>query len=257
MNPIIARTESEKNYRSMMEKFFIEASGSISDKLSNFARFVSRQDLAVFLYKYELFKKILETQGSILEFGVFRGGGSFTFAQLSAILEPYNYQRRIVAFDTFEGFPSISDKDLLRESSLNPKEGDFYTSENFYEELGENIKLFDMNRFLNNVEKISFVSGDVNDTLPQYLQNNKHLVVSLAYFDLDIYQPTKKAMELILPRIPKGGIIAFDELNNPMWPGETQAVLETIGINNLRLQKCTFEPSRCYCVIEGPLWQMA
>src|SRR3990172_1422898 len=165
MNPIIVRTENEKNYKSMMEKYFIEASGSISDKLSNFARFVSRQDLAVFLYKYELFKKILETQGSILEFGVFRGGGSFTFAQLSAIFEPYNYQRRIVAFDTFEGFPSVSEKDSLVDSSLNPKKGDFYTSENFYEELCDNIKLFDMNRFLNNVEKISFVSGDVNDTL--------------------------------------------------------------------------------------------
>jgi len=250
MNPIIARTESEKNYSAMMENFFMEASGSISDKLSNFARFVSRQDLAVFLYKYELFKKILETQGSILEFGVFRGGGSFTFAQLSAILEPYNYQRRIVAFDTFEGFPSVSEKDSLVDSSLNPKKGDFYTSKNFYEELKRNVELFDMNRFLNHVEKISFVKGDINDTLPTFLQEKKHLVVSMAYFDLDIYQPTKKALELILPRIPKGGIVAFDEINNPMWPGETQAIIETIGINNLRLQKCTFEPCRCYCIIE-------
>ncbi|MEK7846466.1 MAG: TylF/MycF/NovP-related O-methyltransferase [Nitrospinota bacterium] len=250
MNPIIARTESEKNYSAMMEKFFVDASGTLSMKLSNFSRFVSRQDIAVFLYKYELFKKILEVQGSILEFGVYRGGGSFTFAQLSAILEPYNYQRRIVAFDTFEGFPSISENDMLADPGLNPQKGDFYTSENFYEELCENIKLFDMNRFLNNVEKISFVKGDVNDTLPKYLQDNKHLVVSLAYFDLDIYQPTKKVLELILPRIPKGGIVAFDEINNPMWPGETQAIIETIGINNLRLQKCTFEPCRCYCVIE-------
>lgn len=250
MNPIISRTEKEKDYHAQMEKFFIEANGTFSEKLSNFARFVSRQDLAVFLFKYELFKKILEIHGSVFEFGVYRGGGSFTFAQLSAVLEPYNYQRRIVGFDTFEGFPSVSENDMLPDSALNPQKGDFYTSENFYEELNRNVELFDMNRFLGHIEKLSFVKGDINDTLPKFLQDSKHTVVSLAYFDLDIYQPTKKAMELILPRIPKGGIIAFDEINNPLWPGETQAVMETIGINNIRLQKCTFEPCRSYCVIE-------
>jgi hypothetical protein len=250
MNPIISRTEKEKNYQDHMEKFFMEASGTFSEKLCNFARFVSRQDLAVFLFKYELFKKIIEIHGSILEFGVYRGGGCFTFAQLSAILEPYNYQRRVVGFDTFEGFPSVSENDMLKDPGLNPKKGDFFTSENFYEELKKNVELFDLNRFLNHVEKISFVKGDINETLPVFLQENKHLVVSLAYFDLDIYQPTKKTLELIIPRIPKGGILAFDELNNPLWPGETQAVMETIGINSLRLQKSTFEPCRSYCVIE-------
>lgn len=250
MKPAITRTESEKNYTAMMEDFFTEASGAVSMKLSNFARFVGRQDIALFLYKYELFKKILEVQGSILEFGVYRGGGTFTFAHLSAILEPYNYQRRIIGFDTFEGFPSVSQNDMLLDPSISPKEGDFYTSENFYEEMQRNIELFDTNRFLNNVEKLTFVKGDINNTLPEFLENNRHLVVSLAYFDLDIYQPTKKALELILPRIPKGGILAFDELNNPLWPGETQAVFETTGIRNLRLQKCVFEPSRCYCIVE-------
>ncbi len=250
MNNKITRTTKELQYKEKMEKFFIGASGSVSEKLSNFSRFVSRQDLAVFLYKYELFKKILECHGSILEFGVFRGGGSFTFAQLSSILEPYNYQRRIIAFDTFEGFPSVSDNDLLANSDLNPKQGDFYTTENFFEELNQNIELLDMNRFLNHVEKLSFVKGDVDDTLPTYLNDNKHLVVSLAYFDLDIYQPTKKALELILPRIPKGGVIAFDELNNPGWPGETIALMETVGLSNFRIQKYTFEPCRSYCIID-------
>ncbi len=250
MDKKITRTTQEVQYQDKMENFFTEASGSVSEKLSNFPRFVSRQDIAVFLYKYELFKKILASHGSIVEFGVFRGGGSFTFAQLSSILEPYNYQRRIIAFDTFEGFPSVSDNDLTSNNDVNPKQGDFNTTENFIEELNRNIELLDMNRFLNHVEKLYFVKGDVNDTLPAYLNDNKHLVVSLVYFDLDIYQPTKKALELILPRIPRGGIIAFDELNNPEWPGETLAIMETIGIKNIRLQKCAFEPCRSYCILE-------
>lgn len=250
MSQAITRTNDEKNYAAMMEDFFCEASGTVSMKLNNFARFVSRQDLALFLYKYELFKNILEVQGSILEFGVFRGGGSFTFAQLSTILEPYNYQRRLIGFDTFEGFPSVSENDMLVDSSISPKKGDFYTVENFHDELKRNIEIFNMNRFLNNIEKLSFVKGDINETLPRFLEENKHLVVSLVYFDLDIYQPSRKALELIVPRIPKGGILAFDEVNNPAWPGETLALHEFIGINNLRLKKSVFEPSRCYCIME-------
>ncbi|NQT26845.1 class I SAM-dependent methyltransferase [candidate division KSB1 bacterium] len=250
MEKIIKRTEREREYKEEMESFFSEASGSISDKLNNFTRFVDRQTLATFLYKYELFKKVVDVQGSILEFGVFRGGGSFTFAQLSTILEPYNYQRRIIGFDTFGGFPAVSEIDDLSDPDISPQKGDFSTHEKFYEELMQNIGLFNMNRFLNNVEKLMFVKGDINVTFPRFLEENKHLVVSLAYFDLDIYLPTKNTLELILPRIPKGGIIAFDELNNPDWPGETQAVIEAVGINNLRLKRVTFEPCRSYCVVE-------
>ena len=114
----------------------------------------------------------------------------------------------------------------------------------------QNIGLFNMNRFLNNVEKLMFVKGDINITLSKFLEENKHVVISLAYFDLDIYLPTKNTLELVLNRIPKGGIIAFDELNNPEWPGETVALIETCGINNLRLKRATFEPCRSYCIVE-------
>jgi hypothetical protein len=250
MEKMIKRTEKEHEYKEKMGSFFSEASGSIPDKLNNFTRFVDRQTLATFLYKYELFKKVLDVQGSVLEFGVFRGGGSFAFAQLSTILEPYNYQRRVIGFDTFEGFPAISEIDDLSDPDISPQKGDFSTHEKFYEELMQNIGLFNMNRFLNNVEKLMFVKGDINITLSRFLEENKHIVVSLAYFDLDIYSPTKLALELVLSRMPKGGIIAFDELNNPDWPGETVALIETCGINNLRLKRFMFEPCRSYCVVE-------
>lgn len=249
MKKEIFRTDTEKNYQQEMELFFIQSQGSYTDKLSNFQRFVSRQTLAVFLYKYELFKHILEIPGSIMEFGVYRGGGSFSFAHFSSILEPYNYQRKIIGFDTFEGFPSISNQDQMFDGP-NPKKGDFNTYPNFYEELQTNIKLFDQNRFLNHIEKIEFVKGDLTRTLPSYLEENKHLIVSLAYFDLDIYQPTLEALKLILPRIPKGGVIAFDEINNPSWPGETIALMETLGIENVRLKKFSFEPCRSYLIRE-------
>ena len=63
---------------------------------------------------------------------------------------------------------------------------------------------------------------------------------SLLWLDFDIYEGTKVAIENILPRMPKGSIIAFDELNHPLWPGETVALIDTIGINNLRIKRMPY-----------------
>ena len=50
--------------------------------------------------------------------------------------------------------------------------------------------------------------------------------MSLLYLDFDLYEPTKCAF----PRMPKGAVVAFDELNHAAWPGETMALLDTLGI---------------------------
>ena len=59
--------------------------------------------------------------------------------------------------------------------------------------------------------------------------------MSLLYLDLDIYLPTKFAIEQVLPRMCKGSIIAFDELYYRSFPGETTALLETFNINNYKI----------------------
>ncbi len=65
--------------------------------------------------------------------------------------------------------------------------------------------------------------------MPQFVAEHPHLLVSLLFLDLDLYEPTKVAIECFLPRMPKGAVIAFDELDNPMWPGETLALLESVS----------------------------
>ena len=81
------------------------------------------------------------------------------------------------------------------------------------------------------------MKGDAIKEVPKYLKNNPHTIISLAFFDFDIYEPTKKVLEYIKPRLVKGSIIAFDELNDPDAPGETLALMETIGLNNVELKK--------------------
>jgi hypothetical protein len=50
--------------------------------------------------------------------------------------------------------------------------------------------------------------------------------------------------------MPKGAILAFDELDNPIWPGETLALLERVGISKLRLQRFEWDPYIAYAVLE-------
>jgi len=54
----------------------------------------------------------------------------------------------------------------------------------------------------------------------------------------------------LVPRMPKGAVIAFDELDNPMWPGETLALLESFGINRLALRRLEWDPYIGFAVLE-------
>ena len=239
------RTEIEKNVIRRLGEAFLNSADSVEIKLQNFIKYVREQDLRRALTFYEIFKKILPVKGSIIECGVYRGFGLMTWALLSSILEPINLSRRIYGFDTFDGFPDISRKDENLHTKIQPKN----LSSDSFNELNELIEIYDANRFIGHMNKVQLIKGNAVKTIPEFLNNNKHLVVSLLFLDFDLFESTKVAIEIFLPRMPKGAIIAFDELDNPIWPGETQALLETIGINKLKIERVTFDPYIGYAVI--------
>jgi hypothetical protein len=240
------RTDGERKARSEVARIFSHCADDLETKLDNFPKYARRQTVTRFLALYEVFKRVLPVKGSIVECGVYRGFGLMTWANLSAVLEPNNLTRRIYGFDTFEGFDRISNSD--RSKHFRPKEGQLSASS--YEELQNLIKAYDSNRFLGHMEKVHLIKGDVTKTVPEFIGENKHLVVSLLFLDLDLYEPTKVAIDHFAPRIPKGGVIAFDELDNPLWPGETMALLETLGIAKMRIERLDFDPYIGFAVIQ-------
>ena len=240
-------TELEINLRQRQGRYFDQSIGSTIEKLQNFAKFVPTQELRKFLCRYELFRKILNVHGSIIECGVLFGGGLMSWAQFSEVFEPLNHTRKIIGFDTYSGFVGLSEKDrttLAKQAKTGGLAVDSYS------DLNECIELYDQSRFLKHIPKVHLVKGDVKDTLPEYLRSNPHLVVSLLWLDFDVYDPTVVALRHLLPRIPKGGIIAFDELNHEVWPGETIAVLEEIGIHKLSIRRFAFGGTISYAVME-------
>ena len=240
------RTAAEREAGANYARIFSQCLDSIEIKLENFPKYIRRQDLTHLLARYEIFKKSLEIKGSIVECGVFRGFGLMAWANFSAVLEPTNLTRRIYGFDTFGGFPSVTKKDLNRVRSAEKTD----LNSNSYDELHELIKVYDSNRFLGHVSKIELIRGNATETIPAFVEKNPHLVVSLLFLDFDLYEPTKVAIEQFVPRMPRGSIIAFDELDNPIWPGETLALLETLGINRLKLERIEWDPYIAYAVVE-------
>ncbi len=217
-----------------------------------FEKYATRQSISRFLARYELFKIQENIKGSIVECGVHHGSGLMAWAKLSAALEPYALDRRVIGFDTFEGFAGITEEDLSsRESEENSetKKGGFSTGYDVYNELQLLIQDFDENRFLNKFEKVFLVKGDALETIPQYIEENPHLLVSLLFLDFDLYEPTKVALENFLPRMSKGSIIAFDEINNPWWPGETTALLEKFNLREVQINRFTFDPNISYIIL--------
>lgn len=240
------KTELEQSVGMTIENIFVNCSDRIETKLENFPKYVRRQHLKRFLAMYEIFKLILPVKGSIVECGVFRGFSVMAWAKLSAILEPENLTRRVYGFDTFNGFPSVSESDRTGEGIAEP--GDFRTSS--FAELQALLQVHDQDRFLGHIPKVQLIPGDAAKTIPSFVQQNSQLLVSLLFLDFDLHEPTKVALEQLVPRMPKGSVLAFDELDNPIWPGETQALLETLPVGRLRIQRAEWDPYIGYAVLE-------
>jgi len=240
-------TGSEIDYRHAMEEYAVHGIGTYNEKFENFSKYISRQTTARYLALYEIFKLVINIQGDIIEGGVNWGGGLMWFAQMSASLEPVNFQRRIIGFDTFSGFAGISDKDSKSSRNTEMKKGGFAADS--YEDLLHNIELFNKNRFIGHIPKVALVKGDVAVTIPEFLDANPQQIVSLLHLDFDLYEPTKLALKYFLPRMPKGSVIIFDELNNLSWPGETTAVLEGLDLSKIEIKRFPFEPHISYAVL--------
>ena len=217
------------------------------EKIRNLGLFLLPQELKKFLFLNDLYQKVMDVHGVIMEFGVRLGQNLSVFQSLRSIYEPYNHSRKIVGFDTFEGFKSIKKSDgndkIIRDGALTVPDG--YDSF-----LRAVLRTLEYQSPISELQKFEVVKGNATVTVKKYLKQHPETIVALAYFDLDIYQPTRVALQAILSRVPKGGIICFDELNCPIFPGETLAYEEVLGIRAHKLRRSPFSHLQSYVVME-------
>ncbi|MDO8211368.1 TylF/MycF/NovP-related O-methyltransferase [Conexibacter sp. CPCC 206217] len=181
-----------------------------------------------------LYRQIVPVHGAIMEFGVRFGRDLAIFDSLRMLHEPLNYGRKIVGFDTFTGFPSVDEKD--GEYGL-VHVGGLHTGDDYDAYLEQVLEAREQLGTYEHLRKFEIVKGDATETLAAYLERNQHTIVALAYFDFDIYQPTKDCLELLRGHLTKGSVLAFDELNCPDFPGETLAVKEVFGLDRYAIRR--------------------
>ena len=238
-------TASEVSNKAQLAARLRTAAIPDSELLDNLGLFLTRQTLSRINFMQQLYQMIVPVHGVIMEFGVRWGQNLALFSALRGIHEPFNYNRRIVGFDTFAGFPSVS-----REDGGVVAVGDYAVTENWKDELDAVLNFHEANAPIAHKKKFELVQGDATQTLPRYLTDHPETIVALAYFDFDIYQPTKACLEALMPHITRGTVLAFDELNCPEFPGETLAVREVLGLSRYALRRDPNNPLTSYLVVD-------
>jgi hypothetical protein len=181
-----------------------------------------------------------------MEFGCRWGQNLATLQSLRSILEPYHHRRKIIGFDTFSGFPSVAAEDGTADAVQC---GAYGVTDGYAEHLRSLMSLRENQAPLPEVSKYEIVEGDVSQTVPAYMERHPETVVAFAYFDLDLYQPTRDCLKQLKGRLTKGSIVGFDELNHAAFPGETRAVIDELGLENIQLQRSPFSADECYFVV--------
>jgi len=200
---------------------------------------LKRMALSRVIYYHELYQKIINIPGVICEFGVQWGATMALLQNLRGMYEPYNVSRKIIGFDTFEGFSTIDIKDGGFASL-----GDYKSMPGYEIILDEILSIHESFCPISHIKKFELVKGDAAKTIVEWLDKNPHAIISMAIFDMDVYKPTKDVLEKIIPRLTKGSLLVFDELNCQHFPGETTAVQEVLGLNNITLKR---HPHQSYC----------
>lgn len=192
------------------------------DVIEDFILYYRRVNFAEFLTHIEIFKKTIGLPGSIVECGVFKGVSLVTFTKLVEVYCPGDTLKRVIGFDTFKGVPSLSEQDGAPNESRAKVVGG-WNAEEFYPILKRLIDIAQEDSIIPRFKRVELIEGDVCKTVPEYVNKNPGLRISLLHLDLDMYEPTKVALEYLYPLVVSGGIVLLDEYAMDGFPGESAA----------------------------------
>ena len=240
-------SESELVFREQFLTYFRTCPIPDNEMLDNLGLFMNRQTLSRRLFLHELYKQIININGVIMEFGVRWGQNLALFESFRGMYEPYNYTRKIIGFDTFCGFPSVDSKDGQCEVA---SVGAYSVTEGYENYLRKLLDYHELESPLSHIKKYQLIKGDATETVKKYLQDHPETIIAFAYFDFDIYEPTKKCLEMIKDYLSKGSIVAFDQLNHHDFPGETLAFKEIFVLSRYKIIRSPLNSYLSYIVYE-------
>ncbi len=190
------------------------------------------------LLHFEAILTMLEdVDGRIVECGVGPGRSMLAF---SMITQYVTKPRDIVGFDTFDGIPPPTSED---------GEANVHKTGWWRHSIDNVVELLKHNGLSEAVieERVSFKPGLFEDTLPNY----DGMPIAFLHIDVDFYKSYSTVLRELWPHVAPGGIVAFDEYRNPVFPGATQAVDEFFV--RRREEPVKSNVTDLYYVIKGPV----
>lgn len=183
--------------------------------------------IAKSLAHYEIYKKIINLPGHIVECGVFKGASLIRLATFRSMYENES-SRKIIGFDAFGLFP----RSKVEKESEDNKFIDHFESVG-----GDGIPKEELEKVFKykGIANVELIKGDILKTLPEYTSKHPELKISLLHIDVDVYEPTKVILNELFDKVVKGGVIMLDDYGTVA--GETMAVDEFIKEKNLTVEK--------------------
>jgi hypothetical protein len=208
----------------------------------NFQIYTRRIFLKRFLAHYELFRMVVDLPGDIVELGVYRGASLMSWANFLEIRNMGDRQKQVFGFDNFRGITPLDEKDGKQDSRVSKVMGG-YDAGVFEEILEDAIAIFDNDRFIPYKPRVILIKGNIEETVPRFVEERPGLRICLLHFDCDTYRPTKVGLEVLWPRVVPGGVVLFDEYGIRPWEGESNAVDEYFEDKNVTIYRLDWAPN--------------
>lgn len=193
----------------MTREHYLEAREKLKPKefwadMDAWPLFVGVKNLARAAFISQQLMRVMKVPGDIAEFGCWRGATTSLMAKLISLHKDGKH-KKVHAFDTFKGF----DKQVQEEKKLRSG----------YK--GSSKELMAQLALVGLADRVVLHVGDICETVKEF-----DAQLSLVYIDCDVYEPCLAALYGCHAQLSPGGLIVFDEWNDPAWPGETQACNE-------------------------------
>ena len=226
----------------------LELTAEPQSLFDNFNSFILSKDRRVFnklMSRALIYNEIKDIPGDIVECGVFKGTGMYTFLKLKNIFNP-NSSKKVIGFDFFDTEGLISsigggqDKEAM---DTLFKKRNFEHKSSFKDEFHNQLLShgFPSSDF-------ELVEGDISITSQAFSQANPGLKISLLYLDLDLEIPTYQTLNNLWNNVTKGGIVVFDEYGYHKW-SESKGVDRFIEEKNLEIKSLNFMCPTAYIKI--------
>lgn len=206
-----------------------------------FNSFIMSPDKRVFdklMSKHYFLEMTRGVPGDVMELGVFRGSGIFSWLKM---LNYLGSNRSVYGFDIFNSellLSGIGTKDRDVMSSLFQDRG--FSPLGYQDVLRSKLVEHGFSDF-------ELIAGDIFDTLPNFLQKNPGFRASVINLDMDTEEPTYFALEKLWDRLVVGGVLIFDEYGINEWT-ESDAVDRFMSEKNLQLKSTNLYSPSAYIV---------